>query len=168
MKRQNHTLWIGGAVGALVAGTAVTLLIVGGTPEQPAPRAREYTAKQACLLTDAKGVNSAPAASVWAGMEDASLATHAKVMYLPSTGPDTVGNTIPYANTLLQRHCNVILAVGQVQTAAVSQIARSKPSAQFVIVGPGNGVTKENVTTLPTSPGMRSQIARTTAKFLGG
>jgi hypothetical protein len=50
---------------ALVVAGSVTLGVVLSLP--PAPRARQYLAFTACLLTDAHGLNGQPAATAWAG-----------------------------------------------------------------------------------------------------
>jgi hypothetical protein len=55
----------------------------------------------------------AAAAPVWAGMQDASLATHAKVQYLQVTGEATVGNALPYLATLVQRRYAVVFGAGR-------------------------------------------------------
>lgn len=68
-------------------------------------------------------------------MQDASLATRAKVSYLAVAGPQTVGNAIPYANTLVQRQCNAIVGVGQTQVDAINEIAAANKSAKFIVVG---------------------------------
>jgi basic membrane lipoprotein Med (substrate-binding protein (PBP1-ABC) superfamily) len=95
-------------------------------------------------LTDARGVAGTPASSVWAGMEDASLATHARVQYQQVVGEATVGNALPYLSGMLQRHCAVVVAVGPAQVAAVGQVAGQYPAVRFVVVGgtaPGGNVT---------------------------
>jgi basic membrane lipoprotein Med (substrate-binding protein (PBP1-ABC) superfamily) len=92
-------------------------------------------------------------------MQDASLATRAKVSYLAVTGPQTVGNAVPYTNTLLARQCNVVVvAVGQSQVDAIYQTAPSHPGAKFVVVG---GQSVANVTALPAGPAaeVRSSVA---------
>src|SRR5437899_2178701 len=76
---------------------------------------------------------------VWAGMEDASLATHGKVTYLQVAGPATVANAVPYANSLLQRHCDMVIGVGAPQAGAVAQVAQHAPKTRFVVMGDGDG-----------------------------
>lgn len=162
MKTSSRTRWAVGTAGALVIAAAIAALLINSrTPGQPAVRARQYTAHQACLLTDAHGITTPQAAAVWAGMEDASLATHAKVIYLQTAGPATVGNTIPYANTLIQRHCDMILATGDPQTAALAHIAHTAPGIRFVLLHPSTAAIEKNLTTLSPSPATRSQVAHT-------
>ena len=145
----------------MAAGGLAAYLLIGGTSQQPAAaRARQYTAAQACLLTDARGITGSQTAPVWQGLEDASLATHAKVTYLATSGPATAANAIPYANSLIQQHCDVILAVGDPETGAAAHIARTAPKTRFVLVGSGTGTTTHNVTELRLSPSTRGQVAR--------
>ncbi|HYS36730.1 MAG TPA: hypothetical protein VEO01_13995 [Pseudonocardiaceae bacterium] len=123
-------LWVGAA--AVVLG--LTVWLVWPSPPEP-PRARPYLDYTACLLTDAQGVAGAAARPVWAGMEDASLATHARVQYLAVAGEPTVANALPYLNSLLQRRCAVVVAVGAAQVAAVNADAAKYPGVRFVAVG---------------------------------
>lgn len=132
-------MWLG-AVLALVA-CAVALVVwlvvwaVGGGGSAPASRARAYTSFQACLLTDARGISAAPAAQVWAGMEDASLRTHAKVSYLAVTGPTTSANALTFLGSLLVRRCDVVVATGSPEQAAVRAEAPKYPGVRFVLAG---------------------------------
>jgi basic membrane lipoprotein Med (substrate-binding protein (PBP1-ABC) superfamily) len=121
--------WAAGAAG-LVAAAVLTWL---WWPSPPAPRARQYLAFTGCLLTDARGV-SGGAAPVWAGLGDASLKTRAKVQYLPVFGEQTTANAVPYLSSLIQRHCDVIFAVGDAPVAAAVAAAPGYPKIRFVVV----------------------------------
>jgi hypothetical protein len=110
----------------------------------PPPRARQYLAVTACLLTDERGLAGGPVAPVWAGMQDASLTTGVKVQYLPTLGASTASDASAYLASLVQRHCDLIVAVGQAQVAAVGADASRYRNARFVAVGsvpPGKNVT---------------------------
>ncbi|MGW2803187.1 BMP family ABC transporter substrate-binding protein [Streptomyces sp. NPDC001269] len=151
--------WGGGAAVVAVSGTVVALSLSGGGDEAtPAPRARQYTSFAACLLTDAKGVAGPQAAPVWAGMKDASLATHAKASYLAVAGPATEANAQAYANTLIQQRCDLVLAVGEAPVSAVRQLAPRSPKSQFVAVGAG--FTAHNVRFIPAVAGTRTAVAK--------
>jgi basic membrane lipoprotein Med (substrate-binding protein (PBP1-ABC) superfamily) len=141
-----------------VAGAVVATVALQGGGGTAQSRARQYTAFDACLLTDAHGVVGADAAAVWAGMEDASLATHAKVSWAQVYGPATVANAVPYVNTLVQGRCDLVLAVGPEQTAAVEQVAQTAPHVRFVVVGGGHR-SGGNVTALPLSSATRPSVA---------
>jgi len=139
-------VWVGAAV--LLVGGLVAWLVWPDKHEPP-PRARPYLEYTACLLTDAQGVAGAAAAPVWAGMQDASLATHAKVQYLPVVGEATVGNALPYLANLVQRRCAVVFAVGPAQVAAVAADAAKHPEVRFVVAaGSASGA---NVTAIDSS-----------------
>jgi hypothetical protein len=63
-------------------------------------------------------------------MQNASLATHVMVSYLPDSGP---GNATVMINTLVQRHCGVIITTG----TAASQVlaaAKANPHQRFLLV----------------------------------
>ena len=153
MRSGERGFWflVGGACVA-VAGLVVglTLAFTGGTAgpgaAPGAARARSYTDFQACLLTGERGLADPAAAPLWAGMQRASLATHAKVSYLAVTGPQTRDNALPFLGSLLARHCGVVLAAGQAQRDAVADWARQYPSVKFAVVG---GIsTASNMTVL--------------------
>src|SRR5947208_6385650 len=65
------------------------------------------------------GLAGPVASQVWAGMEDASRATSARVSYLAVTGPATQAQAAPFAGTLLVRGCKVVVVSGAVERAAV-------------------------------------------------
>jgi hypothetical protein len=162
-----HRWWFMG-VGVVIVGVVLLVVLWPSAPARTLPptRARQYTAFDACLLTGSQGLADPAVRPVWAGMQDASLATKAKVSYLAVAGPQTTGNAVPYANTLLQRRCSLVIGVGQPQVDAVTSTARSHPKNRFAVVG-GNG--SANVTALPTGSAnaMRSAIA-TMIKDLAG
>lgn len=148
--------WVGAAIvvaGGIVLGVALSQL---GHPARalPPPRARVYTAFDACLLTDSEGVAGAQAAPVWAGMQAASLATSGKVSYLAVAGPDTAANAVPYVNTLVQRRCDLVLAVGPSEVAAAREQAATFPKVAFVVVDAAP--SKGNVTAV--APGKSADV----------
>jgi hypothetical protein len=122
-------------------------------------RARVYSAFSACLLTGPRGLADSQVTPVWAGLEDASLATRAKVSYLAVAGPATVGNAIPYLGSLVASHCDVIVAVGLTQAAAVRADSGRFPRVRFVEVGPA--MARRNVTVVAASAAgvVRSRVA---------
>ena len=148
--------WVWAAVvvvGGIVLGLTVSRL---SQPARalPPPRARVYTAFDACLLTDSGGVAGAQAAPVWAGMQAASLKTSGKVSYLAVAGPDTAANAAAYVNTLVQRSCDLILAVGPSEVSAAREQAAAFPKVAFVVVDAG--ASKGNVTAVP--PGTDAEV----------
>ena len=121
----------------LTAGPAVLIAAAGVLAfslwprSASAPHARSYLDVSACLLTDPSGIGpGTPAAPVWAAMQSASLATHVMVTYLRDGGP---ADARPMLNTLIERHCGVIIATG---SAAPDVIAAGKanPNQAFLLV----------------------------------
>jgi hypothetical protein len=77
----------GACVAAAGLAVGLAFAFTGGSAPAPAARARSYTDFQACLLAGDRGLADPAAAPLWAGMQQASLATHAKVSYLTVAGP---------------------------------------------------------------------------------
>ncbi|MEV6212021.1 BMP family ABC transporter substrate-binding protein [Kitasatospora sp. NPDC051914] len=145
------------AAAALGLGILLAVLL---WPSPPAPpRARQYTAQQACLLTDQHGVNGPEAAEAWAALQQASTATSAKVTSLPVVGEPTLGNALPYATTLVARHCTVVVAATTIEAQAIAQIAPAYPKTRFLVVGTGNPTA--NLTVLAPSSDARTHLADT-------
>jgi hypothetical protein len=142
------------AVLVVIVGAAVALLVTSGGG--PAPRARQYLAFTACLLTDSRGLAGPQAAAAWAGMQDASLATHAKVQSLAV--PPGSSSAAPYLASLVLRKCAVVVATGPAQVAAVAADAGHFRSVHFCVVG--GGASGPNVTVLRGSAGaVKSAVA---------
>ncbi|MFI9384799.1 hypothetical protein [Kutzneria sp. NPDC052558] len=132
------------ACAALIVAIALAVLLWPHGRALPPARATVYLDFSACLLAGPQGLADPAAAPVWAGMQDASSATKAKVSYLAATGPETVGNSSPYATSLLQRQCGVVVTVGQTRADTVLQYVGQYPNVRFVLVdGKGSG---DNVT----------------------
>ena len=131
--------FLGAGAAAAAVGVAAAASWSGGGARTVEPRARAYRDVSVCLLTDGRGVSDPPAASVWAGMEDASSATHVMVSSL---------------------------AVGAAQTSAVDQMAARAPKVRFVLVG--GGTPKANVTVLAASGDPRSVVAQTVRNAVSG
>jgi basic membrane lipoprotein Med (substrate-binding protein (PBP1-ABC) superfamily) len=156
--------WLAVAVAALIVAAGVAWL---AWPSEPAPRAREYLQFTACLLTDERGITGPEATPVWAGMQDASLATRAKVQYVSVSGPQTVDNAVPFLASLAQGGCDRVFAVGPVPVGAVARSAAQFPKVRFVVVGgdaPGPNVSKVNA----ASPAaVRSSVSRAVTTATG-
>jgi hypothetical protein len=105
------------------------------TQEDPPPRARQYLDFKACLLTDAQGLAGTVAAPSWAGMQQASSKTRARVQYLSINGPATIGNAIPYLGTLAQLNCGVVVAAGELPASAIAANPNLFKSTKFIVVG---------------------------------
>jgi hypothetical protein len=132
----------------LVAVAVVVLLVVTLT-WGTTPRARQYIAFTACLLTDSHGLAARPAEQAWSGMEKASLATRAQVEYLPVMSGSTPAAAMPYLASLLQRHCKVVIASGPAQVAALVS-ERARP-AGVRLVAMGSVPARSGIMTVPAS-----------------
>ncbi|MFC4498594.1 MULTISPECIES: hypothetical protein [Streptomyces] len=145
---------------ALVAAVIVTVVLLSqgdDRPPVPETRARHYTEVDACLLTGEKGITAGTAAEVWQGMQDASLKTHARVSYAPVTGEQSTGNARPFLNGLIQRSCDVVLAVGKPEVAAAQESAGHNKKVDFVLVGGTRASV--NVSTVAAGDGLRADVA---------
>jgi hypothetical protein len=158
--------WVLLGLCTVVAGVGIGLAVSGaplpwssGDRALPPARARVYESVDACLLTGAQGLADPAAAQAWAGMEDASRATTARVSYLAVTGPATEAEAEPFAGTLLVRGCKVVVASGAPERAAALAEAGRFGSVRFVVTGAAAGVPP-NVTALTFTPsGLRPAVA---------
>lgn len=161
---RRQSWWAAGALLAVVAGALTWAL----WPEpEPEPRARQYREATACLLTDDRGVTGPEAAAVWAGMQDASLKTRAKVQFLEVDGAQTIDNARTFLGSLVQSRCDLVLAVGEAPVGAVRENAARFPSARFVTVGSGTSAANVSVVTEPTPEAVRAQVDRIVAEAVG-
>lgn len=156
---ERRWLAAGLAAAALVAA-GVTVFVRGHSPQGPADARQFYSASSVCLLTDSRGITALPASTVWAGLEDASLATHAKVTYLTVNGPATAARAVPYVNSLVEQHCNVIVAAGAPQVSALTEVAARTPKTNFVIVGDSTVFATANLKAVGLDSNTRSQVAQ--------
>ena len=156
------SLGVADTSGAAVAGVALGWWSragpcpVGRGRSLPPSRARVYENVDACLLTGARGVADPAAAQAWAGMEDASRATTARMSYLAVTGPATEAQAVPFLGSLLVSGCRVIVASGTAErAAALAEAARFRWNT---VRGDGSGGRQPtNVTALAfTTSGLRA------------
>ncbi|WP_262056254.1 hypothetical protein [Streptomyces sp. STR69] len=156
------------AVVLAVIVTGIVLSRHDTRPPIPATRARHYTDTDACLLTDHQGINGSIAATVWRGMQDASLRTHTRVSYSSVTGEQSTANARPFLNAMLQSSCEVVIAVGGVEVKAAQETTARYAKVGFVLVGNGSGgsgdsgsadKTVTNVSWVPTGDGLREEVA---------
>ncbi|MFI6401351.1 hypothetical protein [Streptomyces sp. NPDC050548] len=149
------------AVALAVIVTGIVLSRHDISPAVPAARARHSTDTEACLLTDRQGIEGSPAATVWRGMQDASLRTHTRVSHSSVTGEQSTANARPFLDAMLQRSCEVVLAVGGVEVKAVQETTGRYANVGFVLVGSGGGSadrTGTNVSWVPLGDGLRAAV----------
>jgi hypothetical protein len=126
-------------------------------PDQSAPeppRARPYLEYTACLLTGEQGITDPDAAPVWAGLQDGSTATQAKIQYLAVVGPQNIENAQTFLNGLAQANCSLIFGAGQLATATIDSAASEHPDTRFLPVSASS--SHPNVT--PIAPGPPEQV----------
>ncbi|MEV7860916.1 BMP family ABC transporter substrate-binding protein [Streptomyces hirsutus] len=127
--------WVAGGTVVVLTAVAGAVMFLGEEPGPPDPRARQYRNVNSCLLTGEQGVTAGtPGASVWAGMQKASLETRTRVNYLPVMGEQSSKNALPHLNSLLQRQCDVVLAVGESQVEVAHAEAGRHSAVHFVVV----------------------------------
>ncbi|MDY7090068.1 MAG: BMP family ABC transporter substrate-binding protein [Actinomycetota bacterium] len=130
--RQRVIWWTAGAA-TLATGAVLGTWLLWPDPS----RQRDYVDATACLLTDADGVTSPAAQPLWTAMQEASLSSHARVQYLAVAGPQTPANAQAHLNSLAGSRCGVVVAVGKMQTDAVTATAKSFPAVRFLAVDGG-------------------------------
>ena len=163
--------WVGGTALVLcLAGVLVAVLWPSSrSVYDPPARARQYLAFSACLLTGPEGLADAPARAVWSGMQAASSVTRAKVTYLSVVGSaETVGSVTPFVNSLVQQHCGLVLAVGDVEVEAAQAVAASDVGTHFVLVGGGTGGGNVAVVAAGDADGVSARVARVVEAAVDG
>jgi hypothetical protein len=118
----------------------------------PPSRERSYSAYTACLVTGPLGLQEPGASAVWTGMQLASTAEAIQIRYQPVVGADTEANAATYVNTLASANCEVVLAQGDAEVAALASQAAKFPAVRFVAVGRVNAsIVNVAYITPPTS-----------------
>jgi hypothetical protein len=157
---------VGVAVGLAVAACGLAGCSSGGHAA-PAPRARAYANVDACLLTGPGGVADPAAAPVWAGMADVSATGQVRTSYLAVPAPATAASVQSHLGSLLVSKCDLIIAVGDPERAAVLAQAPNFPSVHFLVLGPAARVSP-NVETLDFAPsGIRAAVASAVRTLAG-
>jgi len=129
--------------GRLALGAAAVVLVAGlvawvawpRAQGDPPPRERTYRDVTACLLTDDKGLLNDPAKSVWAGMQEVSVAKSVRVQYRAIVGEQSAANGLPYFNSLAQQKCAVIVAAGPVPLASMQAGMAKFTGIRYAVVG---------------------------------
>ena len=164
--------WWAGAGAFVLAVAGILTAVLWPSPSSvydPPARARQYIAFSACLLTGPAGLADSSARAVWSGMESASSATRAKVTYLAAVGAsETVGSVTPFANSLVQQHCGLVLAVGAVEVQTAQSVAAANTGVDFVLVG--GGASAGNVAVVPAGDAARvaNRVASVVQSAVGG
>jgi basic membrane lipoprotein Med (substrate-binding protein (PBP1-ABC) superfamily) len=132
--------------GALAIAAVVTILVWPSSPTAPpivyANVSRNY---KACLITTTQ--DAAQAAPVWKAIQSAAI--HAPInaqQIIPPTG--TTDQLIPYFNSLIALHCQLIVTTGTDLTDALTTIATQNPRVRFLKIGAA--ISQPNIHTIPT------------------
>ena len=161
-RRPRRQWFYAGTAAVVLVGAGLAWLLWPSPKVPPPPRARSYLDYTACLLTGEAGIADTVAAPAWAGLQDASLTTHAKIQYLAIAGPQTVDNGVTFLNSLAQSGCNLIFAAGDIATATVDRGAAQFPNTPFYPIG--GGATHAN--TFPISAGSPESVRTTVVRTL--
>jgi basic membrane lipoprotein Med (substrate-binding protein (PBP1-ABC) superfamily) len=162
---------------AVTAVTVVAILTIGLTlllndhgRRIPPARTRTTIAFTACLLTDAHGVTGTTAAPAWQGILKAQAATNMKAQSLQVTEKGRVAEAVIGVNTLAQRSCNLVIATGELQTAAVWQQATTFRRQHFLVITTTPHRTARNVAVVPSDDAATiiTKVATTTKNAVAG
>lgn len=99
-------------------------------------------------------------------MQQSSSQTSAKSQFLAIPATAAKSEAAVYANTLVARGCNVIVAAGAVPVRAAAAAATSAPAKHFVLIGNAAPVANTVVVT-SSEPNPASIAAVLTAAFNG-
>ncbi|HEV3358529.1 MAG TPA: hypothetical protein VG247_17165 [Pseudonocardiaceae bacterium] len=140
---------------ALAAGitaavfVATTISVIVAWPNKPATQQVAYTNisrnYKTCLLTTTQ--NSFQAAPIWKAIRQAT--THAPInaqQLTPPTG--TTAQLVPYFNSLIALHCQLIVTTGTDLTDALATTATNNPDSHFVNIG--TAINQPNIHTIIT------------------
>ncbi|WP_369387250.1 hypothetical protein AB5J72_06215 [Streptomyces sp. CG1] len=87
---------------------------------------------RACLFTDQRNVQTAQ--PVWTGMQAAARTTPVNAQRIVAPN-GTTNDLLPYANSLVQRKCGLILAIGADLHDTVRTAAQHNPHQHFLYTG---------------------------------
>ncbi|MCQ4082299.1 hypothetical protein NGB36_17220 [Streptomyces sp. RB6PN25] len=123
------------ALGALITVGLLTWLafsVLTG-PQTPRIVANNVSRNfRTCLINDQHDAAMTP--SVWSAVQEAAqgAAINAQHIVVPDTGNAA---PLPYVNSLMQRHCGLIISVGPDLHDAIVTAAQHNPRQQFVSIG---------------------------------
>jgi basic membrane lipoprotein Med (substrate-binding protein (PBP1-ABC) superfamily) len=101
-------------------------------------------------------------------MQDAALATHAKVQFLEVSGEQTAAIAATFVASLAQSHCDLVFATGQAPAAAVRDSARTFPHVRFYLVDEPNPLGNLSSVEGGTAQRTRTTVAQTVTEAAKG
>ncbi|SOE24930.1 hypothetical protein [Streptomyces sp. OK228] len=123
------------AAGALVASgllawLAIALLTGPQTPKVVANNiSRNF---RACLINDQHDANVAQ--PVWSALQKAVHGAAINTQHITVPKSSTAAS-LPYVNSLVQRHCGLIISAGPDLHDAMTTAARNNPHQRFITIG---------------------------------
>lgn len=157
--------WIPLATGICVT-TGIALWIFSSNTDETKVHANNISRNfRACLLTDQH--NTQTAAPIWAALQDAAQTTPVNAQRIVAEGDSTASFT-PYANSLTQRKCGLIVTVGDDLHDTVTSTAQHNPHQEFLYIG-NQPIPLTNVQNIskPTTAEV-SKLVQTKAKTAPG
>jgi len=148
--RRNTKITITVAVAAvLIAATTITLIALTPSPTPSTPVAYTNISRnfKTCLLSTADEADQAQ--PVWHAIQTAATRAAINAQHITApTGP--TATLVPYLNSLIALHCQLIVTTGNAVHDALITTATSNPRTQFLNIGPQ--ATLPNVHDLPGQP----------------
>ncbi len=129
----------------IAAVIGATSLLVAGCGSKPSDDDSSGSAGgdkfKACMVLDVGGVDDKSFnQSAWQGMQDAAKAnSDIEVSYVQSQGD---ADYEPNLNNMVQKKCDVTVAVGGLLATAATKVAKANPDSNFAIIDAGSGDVK--------------------------
>jgi 2-keto-3-deoxy-L-rhamnonate aldolase RhmA len=79
-----------------------------------------------------------------------------------------VGSVTPFANSLVQQHCGLVLAVGSVEVQTAQSVAAANAGVDFVLVGGGAVARNVAVVSAADATQVSSRVASVVKAAVGG
>ncbi|MFF2466082.1 type 1 periplasmic-binding domain-containing protein [Streptomyces mirabilis] len=131
-RRKPRTMAIGAALVAVTVTVVCLLALRPGNDFKAANVSRNY---RACLIASPVGATDAPLArSAWQGMLTAASTGHVNAQRI--VAPTAAANvSLPVINGAVQRHCGLIVTVGEAMRESAEKAAAAHPHQHFAFVG---------------------------------
>ncbi|ARP72902.1 hypothetical protein LK07_27520 [Streptomyces pluripotens] len=147
-------------LGAVAAAVLVLLPDSGNTTSTQAPAAQNISGRpRVCLLqTDTHSTSDRTTEQqVWSALQRVTPSGRVNLQRL-SAGSATGRQLAPYLNSLVARHCRLIIAVGRPLAEPVKHNSAQHPHQRYALVAAATG-TRRVAAIPPTSSGLDKQLA---------
>ncbi len=120
-----------------VGGLALSAAACGSKPKSNTSSSGGGKKYAACMVTDTGGIDDKSFnASAWKGLQEAKAAnSNIDISYVSST---TEQDYQPNLTQLVQKKCDLIIAVGGLMSDATTAVAKQNPNSQFAIIDSGS------------------------------